>query len=416
MSDKSFAFEILCINTDDSMVILNEQDLIHSLMANGTLWKSRSQNNNTIVDEKANLKLSIRNVKIDPNLIDDIKSTYLIEVKANYSSLETFRYKLVDYINRQGFGKIYILTDEISSEIACKIYPKINKLENLLRKYVMMFFITKLGFKWWEKTADSKMSQKAKERESNEEKFAPKIDNKVYLIDFKDLGQLIHSQSSGFISREDVIKKVRSLEESVEAIKKLKEQLETNYTKFFKESFQRYQFQAKWQELEKIRNKVAHNNLFVQEDLDQVNKLADSLIEIIQKAIDSIEGFNLELTIDEKAAINEISIDNNIESETQWNLEGDKYKINDEYLKHKKVINEEELLQKLDEREQWAANRDGFVGVSNFVTKFLGNDGFDYKSTYNVIDLLVEKGLVEIYTHNSDSGYFPLKAIKRKRK
>jgi hypothetical protein len=221
-TNKTFIFEVFCVNTKDTMVYRTEKHIIHLLMANANLWKNPNEKldseHTNIIDDQLKLNLSVSSVKIEPNLVDEIKSAFLIKVEAPYKALERFRENLINYLGEKGFDKVYILTDEVSAKIAKEIYPKINKVENLLRKYVMFFFVTKLGFKWWEKTADSTMSKKANDRKKNETVFAPKIDNNVYSIDFKELGQLIHKQSSGFLNREDVIKKIMSLEESTEAI------------------------------------------------------------------------------------------------------------------------------------------------------------------------------------------------------
>ena len=42
--------------------------------------------------------------------------------------------------------------------------------------------------------------------------------------------------------------------------------LETNYIKFFQDTFKDKGFQDKWTQLEEIRHKVAHSNLFTIED------------------------------------------------------------------------------------------------------------------------------------------------------
>ena len=48
------------------------------------------------------------------------------------------------------FTNIRILRDDISTKIANEIYPLINRVENLLRRYLIKFFTRKIGVDWWE--------------------------------------------------------------------------------------------------------------------------------------------------------------------------------------------------------------------------------------------------------------------------
>jgi len=74
--------------------------------------------------------------------------------------------------------------------------------------------------------------------------------------------------------KEDILKRINELEETPQAIRTLKEQLQSNYQKFFRESFKDKGFQEKWERLEKLRHKVAHNNLFTASDLEEGKELA----------------------------------------------------------------------------------------------------------------------------------------------
>ena len=89
--------------------------------------------------------------------------------------------------------------------------------------------ITKVGLGWWKITATSELSKKVNDRKNNDKEFSQFIDNKLYLADFGDLGQLIYKHSSGFITNEDRLKKIAELEETPEAIRKLKNELQSNY-------------------------------------------------------------------------------------------------------------------------------------------------------------------------------------------
>jgi DNA-directed RNA polymerase subunit F len=391
MSDKKYTFEVLCLDSTGTSVIKSEQNLTYSLLANGNLWLEPQLKNNTIIDSRLNISLGVKLINKANETDINLKDTFLIKVKGEFETLEDFRIKLISYLNNQKYNSVYIILDDISAEISCKIYPKINQVENLLRKYVIKFFVTKLGQSWWNVTADSEMKKKVIARKNNENFFSQFIDNKVYLIDFSELGKIVHSQSSGFISREDIVSKVLSLEETPNAIQNLKKELESNYTKFFKDTFKDKDFQQKWEELEKLRHKVAHNNLFTKLDHERSDKLTKELIDIINEANSKIESINFSL--DEKDIIKESIVSG---------------------LMTFNVIEENELLMKLEESERWALrSRDNFVGLKHFVTNYLGSQGYDYKSSYELINQLEAKGLIEVYEFQGPINDFPVTAIKR---
>ena len=72
--------------------------------------------------------------------------------------------------------------------------------------------------------------------------------------------------------------------ESIEALKTLKSDVQSNYHKFFKTAFADRDFKSKWKKWESFRNKIAHTNLFAKDDLIDGKKIADERIKIISDA------------------------------------------------------------------------------------------------------------------------------------
>lgn len=387
---KSYTFEILTLDSSGKTNIKSDNNLAFSLMSNGGIFKTPKLKGSKIHDEDLKVSIGISQISQEEEQDFNIKNTFILKVKGDFEIVEKIRILILEHLKSTGFDQTYVLLDEISSEIANKIYPNINLVENLLRKYLMKFFVTKLGPSWWNVTADSEMKKKANQRKNNEAYFSQHIDNRAFLIDFGELGKIVHSQSSGFISREDIVNKVLELEETEEAIKNLKTELESNYTKFFKDTFKTNNFQQKWEELEKLRHKVAHNNLFTIKDLERSDSLSNELKEIISIANDSIE--TIQFNLDEKDILKE-NITYSLETY--------------------EVITPEELIRKLHESEKWAfRSRDNFVGLKHFVTNYLGSIGYDYRSSYDVINKLEEEGLIEIYDYQGANNIYPVKAIK----
>ena len=270
------------------------------------------------------------------------------------------------------------LKDDVSKEIARELYPLINEVETSLRKYLIKFFVTKLGPNWWNITADSEMKKKSdSSRKKNEKIFSESVDNKIYLIDFSDLGKMVYSQSSGYISKDEIVDKINSLEETTEALRAFKSELQSNYNKFFKTTFKDKNFQKKWEDLEVIRHKVAHNNLFTKDDLDQGNQIANELINIIEDANSKIE--EIEFSPDEKEAIRE-------------NIVLDNYAY--------KIVTEDEFIGRLAELEAWSNQRSGgYVSLGKLIKETLGTLGYDYRASNEVMHRLESAKVKLKYTY-----------------
>ncbi|WP_107668237.1 hypothetical protein [Cyanothece sp. BG0011] len=242
-------FELLALDTSENFIIKSEVDLLYLFRSYSDLWKNASldEQNLTITDGDATLEVQKIKADVEPN------KTFLIKLTGDSNWLEAKRINILSFLAAQNFDCLYILLDEISQEIATQLYPLIYQLENALRTYLTKFMITKVGVSWWKITATSELSKKVNDRKNNEKEFSQFIDNKLYLADFGDLGQLIYKHSSGFITKEDILKKIAEVEETPKAIRKLKSDLQSNYQKFFREHFKNNGFQDKWQEMEKLQ-------------------------------------------------------------------------------------------------------------------------------------------------------------------
>jgi hypothetical protein len=383
----SYTFEILCVDAQNATVLQEASNIVYSLLANATLWRSPKLLENSAIEDNG-LSVSVEKLDIDLTRDSLLRRSFLIKSIADYERLEQIRLPMCEYLKSQGFEYIYILQDEVSEYIAQQIYPSINKVENRLRKYIIKFFITKLGPNWWEITADAEMKKKANLRKNNETEFGPTTDNKIYLIDFGELGKIVYQQSSGYLSREDIIGKVLEMENNVEAIVKIKDELQTNYTKFFKETFKDQNFQQQWQELEKLRHKVAHNNLFTDEDRVSAEELTTFLLKTIDEANSKID--EIVFSTDDLETIKSNIVE-----------------VSDPY----KLITEEELTDHLRLREEYYSRTNGFVGLESFVKSYLGLKGYDFTASYTMINNLSKEDKLTVYHVDGPNG-FPVAAVK----
>lgn len=419
---KEYSFEVLIIDPSGKSEILSPKSLVYGLMSTEKLWDDAKEEHKkdeySILD--GDLQLRIKPIDTSSTLYDLIEAGFLIKVKSkNFSKIERFRYPFIIHLrNRLAFEHIRILTDDVSTEISNQAYPLINELENLLRRYISKFFTQKIGLDWWKKAVPDKVIDKTKIRNGNETVFSKIVQTDLTLIDFDDLGEIIYKHKLGFNRPQNLAESLIEIN-TIEDLEKLKADLDSNYNRFFKENFKDKDFDKKWKELFKIRNKVAHNNLFVQEDLDATITLHRELKETILNAESKIDEFKF--SIEEQVAIRE-----NIKeetSETDSDPKGIKVvgKIDLEGFEKDygtfEVISEEQFLRELERAEnslQFKPNMN-YVGLKSFITVILGNKGFGYGPSYALANILKDQGIVEIYDVDDKNSYWPAKAIRIKK-
>lgn len=415
--EKNLIFEILAIDKNGQTSITTGESLVYGLLFSESLWKNKEVANSgtskKIIDNGRKIELKFQPVDTSLTLNDLIEAAFIIRIEGkDYSELEQFRLNFLIHLKKKlNFTNIRILRDDISTKISNDIYPLINQVENLLRRYLVKFFTQKIGVDWWDVTAPKTFSEKIGLRKGNEKNFSNIADTDVTLIDFDDLGELVYKQTTGFNKQENIVSRVMN-SETIEDLNILKQELQGNYTKYFKEAFQDNNFEKKWKTLFEIRNKVAHNNLFVHNDYDTAKQLVDDLIKIINDAESKIDEFKF--SIEEQEALRQATIEAvkdaeylneskekaleklgmSVDEKTGSSVDNNHYRV-EPY----KFITEDELLNELSIAENSINSKSylPYVALKGFVTKRLGNKGYSYGPTYSLINILKEKGIVEIF-------------------
>jgi len=388
-SNSKYKYEVLCVDSKGLSSVKAEINMRYALLSNSDMFVEPKLNNRTIYDNKKNISIEVAKVSNDTVESSVPSNSYLINVKGGFDDVESVRIKLIEHLKTLNMEHIYVLRDDISSSIANDIYPLINDVENSLRRYLVKFLVTKFGPNWWKMTANSDMQQKAVGRRNNETVFSKNIDNNAYLIDFNELGRIIYSQSSGYIDRDVIVNRVINTPDDINDFKKLKEEIQSNYNKFFKETFKDNKFQQKWEQLEKIRHKVAHNNLFVISDKAEAESLVEQLRSIIEDADEKISA--LQLSDDEKADFQEsIAVDNNYQK-----------------------LSKEEMFRRLKKSYSRTLSQGyDFLGLKSFVVSYLGAQGYDINHCYELVDQLESEGAIDIYEHHGEGHLRPVRAVK----
>ncbi|NJB85143.1 hypothetical protein GGR26_000888 [Lewinella marina] len=461
----NFIFELLCIDPDD---ISDQRGFIHAISYSNDVWNGRSpiitkdKNGHDYIKGESGLTVSVINVDTSKILTDLVEAAFVLRVESPmFEPLEPFRQRLLRHLSEKlRFAHLRVLQDDISSEIANQLYPKINSVENLLRRYLIKFFFQRVGMSWWEVTATPKMIEKVKARQRNRSnQFSYFINSDIEFADFDDLGLLIYKQSTGFNEPEKVLEKLTSIE-TLEELQELKSNLEGNYTKYFKTFFRDKNFERLWKEMSKIRNKVAHQATFFHSELRKGIELSAELTSIIKEAESHID--EIVLSLKEKQAIHQAAAEvvreeqeeaeaavqqaQEITNRTSHSspeesaaaslaarsehgqergdhrvkLTGPKI-IGKIKLEHKtntyrdtappgyRVITAEEILEEL--HEALHLNFTTYVGLKWFVTQYLANKGYAIGTTYSLVNILIEQTQIELYDYESSEGYM-IKAVR----
>lgn len=417
---KEYSFEVLILDPNGKSEILSPKSLVYGLMSTEKLWDNaksvEKEGAYSIID--GTIQLKIKPVDTSSTLYDLIEAGFLIKITSeNFEKLEKFRHLFVIHLRKRlAFEHIRILTDDISTEISNKAYPLINELENLLRRYISKFFTQKIGLDWWEKAVPDKVIAKTKMRTGNESVFSNIVQTDLTLIDFDDLGEIIYKHKLGFNRPQNLAESLVSIN-TIEELEKLKADLDSNYNRFFKQNFKDKDFDKKWKQLFKVRNKVAHNNLFVLDDLTTTVSLHKELKEIILTAESKIDDFKF--SVEEQVAIRETISEKDEKTENKPNVkilgkvdlsEFDK----DEDEPQFEIITEEEFMKVLERAERSVKlSHFKYVGLKSFITKLLGSKGYSFGPSYALANILKEQNKVEIYDVEDDMSYWPVKAIRK---
>lgn len=420
---KQYTFEILVLDPNGKSEIQSPKSLVYGLLSTEKLWedaKSADENGNYSILDSGILEVKIKPLDTSSTLYDLIEAGFLIKVKSgDFERIEAFRYPFLIHLRKRlAFEHIRILTDDISTEISNKVYPLINELENQLRRYISKFFTQKIGLDWWSKAVPDKVIDKIKLRTDNETVFSNLVQTDLTLIDFDDLGEIIYKHKLGFNRPQNLADNILQIS-TVTELEKLKADLDSNYNRFFKQNFKDLDFDKKWKQLFKIRNKVAHNNLFVLDDLTKTETLHEDLKNIIRNAEEKIDEFKF--SIEEQVAIREVILEKSMGEDSSMGIKViGKIDIS-EFESEKEdeaiydVITEERFFKELDRAESSLkySNNLTYVGLKSFITKILGPKGFQYGASYALANILRDQQKVEIYEVEDPYSYWPVKAIRR---
>lgn len=242
-------------------------------------------------------------ISVAPYRVHQAVQAFDVEVHcAEFEQLEYMRYWVAEALKiHTKADSVFLVSDGVSERIAASIYPQLHQVETRLRRYLIRFFLRVVGDQWLKATAPRDVIDKVTNRMArNRDKWDQLLVNDLYYMDFYELGLLITRQSTGFNDYTQIVGRVQSIT-TIEELEELQRDMESNYTKYFRDTFMQHQFHRLWQDLYQIRNRVAHNSILTSDDLTKVLQSVAQLNSILDAA--EARMSDVELTREEEFLI-----------------------------------------------------------------------------------------------------------------
>lgn len=182
------------------------------------------------------------------------------------------------------------LWDDVSFFYASKSYPLIHEIENLMRKLLTKFAVTKFDTNWTDKNIPEEVKKSVKNQSPNNDA------NYLYQTDFIQLINFL----SGKIKTSDVEGLLENINKAKDIFELNLDELKSyipinNWDKYFSKivDFEWSFFEKRWKQLYDLRCKVAHNNFLNKKDYEDICRLVDDLKPKLQKAIDEMDKVSI---------------------------------------------------------------------------------------------------------------------------
>lgn len=176
---------------------------------------------------------------------------------------------------------INTIWDDVSMYYERELYPRIARVENLLRAIVYRFMIRATGDEWFDNTVPEGVKKSITETlKKNHQSLDETGEDQLYYADFIQLGRFIFdSYSLRPLSRqafEDVRAAMREGNKEAEG---LLDQYEpkSNWERYFEDAIQVDDLNDKWTKLYGYRNQVAHTKRMSQREFQDAMTLIDKL-------------------------------------------------------------------------------------------------------------------------------------------
>ncbi|WP_347910771.1 hypothetical protein [Pseudomonas grandcourensis] len=196
---------------------------------------------------------------------------------------------------------VEVLWDDVSSSLSSAAYPVIHEIENMMRKLITKFMLTKIGLGWTKEAVPREVSESIKTKKN------AAGNNYLFETDFIQLSDFLFKPYSTANSSK-LMEKVRSaLSANDINIEELKELVPTsNWERYFQPivSCKSEYLQTRWTKLYELRCLVAHNNFIGHEDYDNILRIAGEVKEKLGEALSKLDSIHMSAEQKEEVAEN----------------------------------------------------------------------------------------------------------------
>ena len=209
--------------------------------------------------------------------------------------------------NTYDMFQINTIVDEVSIDYAIRLYPEIAKLENLLRKIIYLFMTKSVGSKWIQKNIPEEM-KKSVQKTMEKNQIVDVKEDYLYNADFAVLGWFFFAKYSLNGDSQRLIIELKKEEnhtpEKINALLELYEK-KSNWERYFSDKIQVENLSAKWNELYKYRNQVAHSKRICKEEYKRACELILELKQAFEDCIANVSG--VVMTEEQSEAIEQVA-------------------------------------------------------------------------------------------------------------
>ncbi|WP_065951243.1 HEPN domain-containing protein [Pseudomonas sp. 37 R 15] len=196
---------------------------------------------------------------------------------------------------------VEVLWDDISSSLSTAAYPVIHEIENMMRKLITKFMLTKIGLGWTKEAVPREVSESIKTKKN------ATGNNYLFETDFIQLSDFLFKPYST-ASSSKLMEKVRSAVSASEInIDELKELVPTsNWERYFQPivSCKSEYLQTRWAKLYELRCLVAHNNFIGHDDFEHILKISGEVKDKLSEALTKLDSIYMSPEQKEEVAEN----------------------------------------------------------------------------------------------------------------
>jgi uncharacterized protein YutE (UPF0331/DUF86 family) len=196
---------------------------------------------------------------------------------------------------------VEVLWDDVSSSLSYAAYPVIHEIENMMRKLITKFMLTKIGLGWTKEAVPKEVSESIRTKKNSAG------NNYLFETDFIQLSDFLFRPYSTANSSKLLDKLRSALSASDVNIEELKELVPTsNWERYFQPivSCKSEYLQTRWARLYDLRCLVAHNNFIGHEDFENILKISGEVKEKLSEALSKLDSIHMSAEQKEEVAEN----------------------------------------------------------------------------------------------------------------